>query len=62
MSDQIHFQPATAGYGARVFVSVLAPAEVHEFFRAQSIWGGCDKSGENFLSYELSNDHNWLEY
>ncbi len=57
-AKQFYIQKATIGY--RVFVHNDASAEVHEFFRGQSVWGGADKSGDNYLSYEMENEWSWM--
>lgn len=49
------FVPAIPGYGARLYVQRgfgVATALI-KGLNALSIWGGYDKDGENFVSWEL---------
>lgn len=54
--------PACGAYGPRINIHSDAPQEVHDFFKAQSLWGGADKTGENYKSYELGNEHEWMKH
>lgn len=47
--------------GIRVYVHKNAPQSVHDWFKIISVWGGADKSGENYFSYELRNSHVWIK-
>ena len=46
--------------GGRVFIHDDAPKSVHDFFAKISAWKGADKVGENYQSYEIENEHEWM--
>jgi len=46
----------TVGYGYMAYVEFGAPAEVINFLRNFSIWGGSTKTYENYAMYELPYD------
>ena len=48
--------------GGRVFIPIDAPQAVHDYFSSVSVWGGSDKVGDNFRSYEVRNTHDWMSY
>lgn len=51
---KMSYSPAMAGYGARLFLETPVPPEVDAYFNHWCKWGGADKSGINFRSWEFA--------
>ena len=49
------YTAARGAYGARLFIEHPVPYELDSALSRLSVWGGKDKTGQNFDSWEFSN-------
>lgn len=62
MTKRFQVTPASAGYGSRVWVGIpddgttdmYRGSDLYQTFRELCMWGGHDKSGDNFIAFEFS--------
>lgn len=61
MAKQFMTTPASAGYGSRIWIEtaefgddLYKGSPLYNLLRPLCMWGGHDKSGDNFIAFEFS--------